>query len=166
MSEQQKHEAMQMIVLQAQATAMAVENGDTFPASIGDLALSDWSEIAFAFKPSHWPPKDPAEFKDWPLKRRVQWINTHTDYVYLLSDVSFSKTENGIADLDSDFISFIQIPENPDAQWVILCFMDRHYQIWSYEKADHRISEQSGHTIAEWIDADSPGSGQVNLLQN
>jgi hypothetical protein len=163
MTEQQVENAMQMISLQSFATALAFDQDSAFPPSIGHIVLSDWSVIDFMFKPSRWPPDTPADFERWQTSRKIAWINANTDYAYFLSEVSFVRSEDDIVELDSDYVSFMQLPQSTADKWVILCFMDRHFEVWSYEKADRQITEQTGQTIAEWIDAKSPGSGRVAL---
>lgn len=161
MTVQQVNQAMQMIVLQDNATFMAVDNDDTFPPSLGHIALSDYSDLDFTVKPEEWPPGEPNDFTSWLKSRQLDWINANTDYVYLLGDMPFTRTDRDIPNLDADYVSFIQLPDSVDDQWVIICFMDKHYQVWSYAKADRKIRQQTGHSLAEWMEAESPGSGQI-----
>lgn len=141
MTEEQVSQAMHLMQLQQLATHYAADHEDTYPPSIGHLALSEYSDIDFVRNPSIWPPIEPEGLRDWPSKRQIDWLNRRSDYIYLLSGVSVDRTEKDILDLDADYISFIKVPNAKGREWVILGFMDQHYQVWSYSKADRHIRQ-------------------------
>jgi len=137
-----------------------------FPDSAGDLIrlqyvrpeqfLSPWSDQTL-----------PDNFDEMPEQERVDWINEHTDYVYLIS----GRRIRG----DDTIIAFELDPRGKLDDVAIAMYRDvsekgERYD-WGrpvprgaapripYDEADALIKAQTGYSIEEWHDAELPGAG-------
>ena len=134
----------------------AQSNRNKMPSSIGELVIGDFITPEYALAPwsEHTVPDD---FDEWSEREKVDWVNAHTDYAYI--------DPGHTVDLDTEAIVFVELPPTLDTETVGLLFRDNHAERLDFEEADELVREQTGHSIADWMQSTSPGTGQVILPQ-
>lgn len=126
------------------------------PDSIGDMVVGEYLTLESAV-PQSAQDKLPKDFKDWKKQAKSDWINQHTDCVYIKLILNHPQVDS------SGSIAIFELPANKEQENVVMVFGDGHSEVKSYKEADRKISKQTGHTLEQWMKTTQPGSGKMVL---
>ena len=134
------------------AVVMANKQGGMMPESLGHIVIASTIEPSDALSP--WSGQEVDEgFAGLSDEQKIEWINTHSGYVYLGAG---QKSE-----MDSKRIVIFALPKSKSDEKIIVCYDDSRATPEPYADVDKQIQSQTGHSIAEWMEAASPGAGKM-----
>lgn len=136
----------------------SVEHKDMMPDSLGHLMVSEFSEHNAGDLLGPQAVHDvPSDFDSWDDEKKIQWVNTHSGFVYLGSGQN--------ASMDSERVLLFELPASMDAEQVTACFEDGRALAQPYTEINLIVKEQTGHSIADWTNAAAPGAGQMDTSE-
>lgn len=138
--------------------AVTYANGmkdERYPSSMGQLVVGDFITPEYVLSPYSKQLVAPKDFDDWKNEKKIEWVNRHTGYVYLLAGKTM--------EFDIDLIAVFELPLQAKQKQVRLLYEDNHFVEKPYAEADKLIKKQTGHAIADWMKTTSPGTGEMVL---
>lgn len=144
--------AVQQRGLHQAAVTYANEHKDSMPPSLGHMVVNRLCTADYVLAP--WSDDEaPADFDSWSQDKQIAWCNEHAGFVYLGAGRK--------ADFNSNFIILFELPQSLDDAKLVICYDDGRATPLNFAEADKLIKAQTGHSVAEWMDAKSPGAGQM-----
>lgn len=146
----------QMRGLHLGAVAYSNQRKNKYPDSLGEMLPLDFFTPEYVLTP--WSETEvPKGFDDWADQKKIDWANTNSGYVYLLTGKQQA--------FDDKLVAIFELPRSTEQETVRLLFDDSRVEALDYAEADKLIKKQTNVSLKEWMKTTSPGTGELILRE-
>ncbi|MEM1354520.1 MAG: hypothetical protein AAGH88_06500 [Planctomycetota bacterium] len=119
-------------------------NREMYPQHLGALLQGEFVTADYLLAP--WAEVEvPEDIDDWDDERKAQWVAANTSYAFVAGGDKF--------EVDFKKVVLFELPLYSDTETIAVCFDDNRVERMDYDEADAVITEQTGKTIMQWMEA-------------